>query len=80
LNNETKLYKGWQTVVPLEIRKKLNVDSKDVLEWNITPNGKAIVTFKKKKTIHDIVGIAHSEKKTNAVKLKKRAQLGEDKI
>jgi len=44
----TKIYKGYQTVIPLEIRKKLNVTDNHVLEWTTTNDGKAKITFRKK--------------------------------
>lgn len=29
----TKIYKGFQTVVPSEIRKELGVNDTDIIEW-----------------------------------------------
>ncbi len=80
MTNVTKMYKGWQTVIPLEIRKKMDIAPDDVLEWETLEANKVVVTFRKKKSVNDIIGIAHSKEKTNAVELKKRAQTGNDKI
>jgi len=44
----THLYKGFQTVVPSQIRKKLNLDLNYILEWDISENGKVEVEFRKK--------------------------------
>ncbi|MDR3223624.1 MAG: AbrB/MazE/SpoVT family DNA-binding domain-containing protein [Methanobrevibacter sp.] len=76
----TKMYDGYQTVIPSEIRKKLNINNNDILEWNTTKDGKAEITFRGKKSIKSIIGIAHSEKPTNAVELKKMVQKGNDKL
>ena len=48
MNPTTKIYKGYQTVIPLEIRKKLNVTDKHVLEWTTTKEGEAKIRFKEK--------------------------------
>jgi AbrB family looped-hinge helix DNA binding protein len=73
---ETKISKGFQTVVPSEIRKKFNVGPGDVMEWISTKEGVKI-RFRKKLSLLDIAGIGETEEKTNAVELKKRAQRGE---
>jgi bifunctional DNA-binding transcriptional regulator/antitoxin component of YhaV-PrlF toxin-antitoxin module len=41
----SNLYKGYQTVVPSKIRKKLNLDLNHVLEWNINEKGTNIAYF-----------------------------------
>jgi AbrB family looped-hinge helix DNA binding protein len=73
---ETKISKGFQTVVPSEIRNKFNVGPGDVMEWISTKEGVKI-RFRKKLSLLDIEGIGETEEKTNAVELKKRAQRGE---
>jgi bifunctional DNA-binding transcriptional regulator/antitoxin component of YhaV-PrlF toxin-antitoxin module len=80
MNPTTKIYAGYQTVIPLEIRKKLNITHNHVLEWTTTKEGEAKITFKKKKSINDIIGIAHSKEPTNAVEMKKKIQRGDDKF
>lgn len=75
MNCETKISKGFQTVVPSDIRKKFDVGPGDVLEWKSTKNG-AEVRFRKKVTINDIFGIVDGPK-TDAVELKKKVQRGE---
>jgi AbrB family looped-hinge helix DNA binding protein len=73
---ETKISKGFQTVVPSEIRKRFNVGPGDVMEWITTTEGVKI-RFRKKVSLLDIAGIGKTKEKTNAVELKKRAQRGE---
>lgn len=72
---ETKLSKGFQTVVPSYIREKFDVNLGDILEWKTTKKG-AEVRFHKKVTIKDVFGIVGGIK-TDAVELKKRVQIGE---
>jgi len=72
---ETKISKGFQTVVPSDIRKKFDVNPGDIVKWEITEEG-AKVSFRKKVTIEDIIGIVKGPK-TDAVELKKRVQRGE---
>lgn len=72
---ETKISRGFQTVVPADIRKKFNIGPGDILEWKTTKNG-AEVRFRKKVTIEDIFGMV-SGIKTDSVELKKKVQRGE---
>ncbi len=73
---ETKISKGFQTVVPSEIRKEYNVGPGDVIEWISTKEGVKI-RFRKKLSLLDIAGVGKTRDETNAVELKKRAQMGE---
>ncbi len=72
---ETKISKGFQTVVPSNIRKKFDVSPGDILEWRSTKNG-AEIRFRKKVTIEDIFGMVDGPE-TDAVELKKKVQRGE---
>ncbi|BDZ66720.1 AbrB/MazE/SpoVT family DNA-binding domain-containing protein [Methanobacterium ferruginis] len=73
---ETKISKGFQTVVPAEIRKNFNVGPGDIMEWTTTEDGVKI-KFRKKVSLLDIAGIVDTEDETDAVELKKRVQRGE---
>jgi len=75
MTSETKISKGFQTVVPSKIRKKFDVGPGDILEWKTTESGVEI-RFRKKVTIEDIFGMVDGPK-TNAVELKKKVQRGE---
>lgn len=72
---KTKISKGFQTVVPAEIRKKFHVGPGDQLEWIIS-DGEVKLRFRKKVSIEDILGMIDGPE-TNAVELKKRVQRGE---
>jgi len=76
----TKLYNKYQTVVPSEIRKRLNVEEDDILEWDVTEDGCAKIMFRKKMTDEDIIGIIDGKLPYNAAELKKMAQMGNDKF
>ena len=52
----TKVYAGGQTVIPVSIRKELNIDKDDQLNWTIE-DGKMVVEVMKQKNLDDIVGI-----------------------
>jgi AbrB family looped-hinge helix DNA binding protein len=75
MTTETKISKGFQTVVPSDIRKKFNVGPGDILEWRYTENGAEIV-FRKKVTFNDVAGKVKAEP-TDTVELKKKFQRGE---
>ena len=73
--SETKISRGFQTVVPSDIRKRFDVGPGDILEWITTENG-AEIKFRKKVTIDDIFGMVDGPE-TDAVELKKKVQRGE---
>lgn len=75
MTSETKISKGFQTVVPSNIRKMFDVGPGDILEWRPTENGVEI-KFRKKVTFQDIAGMVKGEP-TDAVELKKKFQRGE---
>ena len=72
---ETKISKGFQTVVPSNIRKLFKVGPGDIVEWK-TDKNKVEILFRKKITIDDVFGIFDGPQ-TNSVELKKRVQMGE---
>lgn len=71
---ETKISKGFQTVVPSDVRKKFGINPGDIAEWQITEEG-VNISFRKKVTIEDIFGMVDGPK-TDAVELKKKVQRG----
>jgi len=75
MTSQTKISKGFQTVVPSDIRKKFDVGPGDILEWKSTKNG-AEIRFRKKVTIDDIFGMVDGPE-TDAVELKRKVQRGE---
>ncbi|MBV1768421.1 MAG: AbrB/MazE/SpoVT family DNA-binding domain-containing protein, partial [Methanobacterium sp.] len=67
--------KGFQTVVPSEIRKKYSIGPGDLVEW-VPSNEGVKLRFRKKTSLQDITGIVET-KETDTVKLKKKVQRGE---
>jgi len=73
----TRLYKGFQTVVPAEIRKELDLSMDDLLEWTIE-DGKMIIEIKRQRPISDLSEFEiRAPEPTDAVELKKRSGRGE---
>ena len=73
----TKIYKWFQITIPSEIRKKLNLELDDIVEWYFDERGKVNIEFRKKSNFEDIIGIGESIYKTDAVKMKKKVSKGE---
>jgi bifunctional DNA-binding transcriptional regulator/antitoxin component of YhaV-PrlF toxin-antitoxin module len=73
----TKIYNKYQTVIPAEIRKKLNIDKTYVIEWDLDENNEVKLNFRKKTKPEDIIGMISTENPTDAVELKKKHQRGE---
>lgn len=74
----TKIYKGFQTVVPSEIRKELGVNDTDIIEWVVNKKKNNVtVSFRKKSSLHDLSGMGKLDKVTDAVELKHKSQRGQ---
>ncbi|MEA3293588.1 MAG: AbrB/MazE/SpoVT family DNA-binding domain-containing protein [Euryarchaeota archaeon] len=71
--SETKISKGYQTVVPAKIRKAYRIMPGDILNWTDTKGG-ILVQPRKKRTLKDIAGIVKAD--GDAVESKKRIQKG----
>ena len=71
---ETKISKGYQTVVPSDLRQAYGIAPGDRLVWE-QERGEIRVRVKKRKTLADITGIVSVE--SDAVQLKHKAQRGE---
>ena len=74
--SETKISKGYQTVVPAKLREAYGISPGDRLIWE-EERGEIKVRVRKRKTIEDIVGIVSGKEETDAVEWKKKAQRGE---
>ncbi|MBR3214508.1 MAG: hypothetical protein IKF79_08390 [Methanosphaera sp.] len=74
----TKIYKGFQTVIPSEIRNELDVKDTDIVDWVVNKkNNNVTVSFRKKSSLHDLSGMGKIDKVTNAVDLKHKSQKGQ---
>ena len=73
---KTSIYPKYQTTIPKEIRKKLDLKENYVIEWDINENGKVELTFRKKLTEEDIAGMIKKELPYDSVEIKKRGSKG----
>jgi AbrB family looped-hinge helix DNA binding protein len=73
---KTKIYPKYQTTIPKEIRKKLNLKENNIIEWDINKNGKVELTFRKKVTEKDIAVMIKKELPYDSVEIKKRGAKG----
>jgi len=71
----TKVYKGFQTVIPAKIREELNIKQADLLEWETREN-KIIVRKKEKTDLSSIIGII-SDEKLDSLEATRKAGRGE---
>lgn len=73
----TKLYKGFQTVVPSEIREELDLSMEDSLDWSIE-DGKMVIEIKRQRPMSDLSKFEiMAPEPVDAVELKRKAGRGE---
>ena len=72
----TKISKGYQVVVPWQLRKRYEVSVGDEVLWEISNKGVSIQVHKRP-SLGEIVGLGHSGKRASSVELKKRIQKGD---
>ncbi|MBQ2636316.1 MAG: type II toxin-antitoxin system PrlF family antitoxin [Methanobrevibacter sp.] len=66
----TKIYDRFQTVIPSEIRKKLNLNKNDIIQWKINENGKVELEFFKSLSLDEMIGRYSAFEPINSVQLK----------
>ena len=72
----TRISKGYQVVVPSELRKEYGVAEGDEVIWIASDHG-VTTEFRKRPSIANIVGLGSSHERDSSVALKKRIQKGE---
>jgi bifunctional DNA-binding transcriptional regulator/antitoxin component of YhaV-PrlF toxin-antitoxin module len=73
----SKIYKGFQTVIPSKIRNELDINIEDTLNWNIEGD-LIIVEIVKQKPLRDLEKFAiYTDKELDSVELKKKSGRGE---
>ena len=72
----TRISKGYQVVVPSELRKEYGVVEGDEVSWIASDQG-VTTEFRKRPSIANIVGLGSSHERDSSVALKKRIQKGE---
>jgi len=73
LISETKISKGYSTVIPASVRKAIGIKPGDILLWDYDGDELKIIP-RKKVNLNNIVGLI--KKGGNAVESKKRIQRG----
>lgn len=71
----TRVSRGYQVVVPSQIRKRYGVEVGDELVWVVDDQG-VRTDFRKKPGLENILSLGNSGKKESAVVLKKKIQRG----
>ena len=72
----SKVYKGFQTVIPNKIRKELDIHIEDTLNWKIEGEY-MVVKVNKQKSLRDLEKFSiYVNEKTDSVDLKKRSGRG----
>lgn len=73
----SKIYKGFQTVIPSKIRNEIGITLEDTLNWRIEKDV-IIVEVEKQRPLSDLAKFAISlDEETDAVDLKKKSGRGE---
>lgn len=67
----TKVYKNYQTAIPKVIREMFKIDKKTVIEWGIDEDGKPQLSFRKKVTVNDVLGMMDDDGAESSVELKR---------
>src|SRR3972149_5995617 len=70
---KTKISKGFQTLIPSDVRSTFAVEPGDYMEWERGSDG-LVIRFRKRKRLRDLEGIGGSP--ADAGEGKKRAQRG----
>lgn len=73
----SKIYKGFQTVIPSKIRNEIGITLEDTLNWRIEKDV-IIVEVEKQRPLADLAKFAISlDEETDSVDLKKKSGRGE---
>ena len=73
----TKISKGFQVVVPSELRKRYGVTVGDEVLWEFSTDNEISVQLQKKPSLRDLIALGRGGKKSSSVELKKKIQKGD---
>ncbi|MBR1611112.1 MAG: hypothetical protein IJ672_06495, partial [Methanobrevibacter sp.] len=65
----TRIYDGFKTDIPSEIRNDLNLNKNDKIQWIINKNGKVELEFIKSLSLDEMVGRYMAVEPVNSVQL-----------
>ena len=66
----TSIYDKFQTVIPVDIRKKFDLDKSYKIKWKINEKGNVELEFFKELNLEDMIGKYASKENIDCVKLK----------
>ena len=66
------IYKGFQTTIPVSIRKQLNISQEDTLDWRVQ-DGEIIIKIERQDSLDEITDLFELDEETDSVRLKKEA-------
>ena len=72
----TRISKGYQVVVPSEVRRQYKLGVGDEVVWGVGDEG-VTTEFRKKPSLYNIVSLGKSGVRGNSVERKRRVQRGE---
>ena len=73
----SKIYKGFQTVIPSKIRNEMDITVEDTLNWRIEKDV-IIVEVEKQRPLSDLAKFAISlDEETDVVEIKRKSGRGE---
>lgn len=73
----SKIYKGFQTVIPSKIRNEIGIDIEDTLNWRVEKDV-IIVEVEKQRPLSDLAKFAISlDEETDVVEIKRKSGRGE---
>ncbi|KZX17207.1 AbrB/MazE/SpoVT family DNA-binding domain-containing protein [Methanobrevibacter filiformis] len=78
MTETSKLYKGFQTTIPKNIRNKINLDLEHVLDWDVLENGEIRVTPRKSTDFMSMCGMFKSKGPADAVKSVRKMREGRE--
>ena len=71
----TRVYKGYQTIIPKIIRNQMKIKEKDILDWT-TKDNKIIITVRRKRELSDLIALI-SDDSLDSVESTKKAGMEE---
>lgn len=66
------IYKGFQTTIPVSIRKQLNISLEDTLDMRVQ-NGEIVIKIEKQNSLDNLTDLFELEEETDSLTLKKES-------
>lgn len=69
---KVRIYKGFKTIIPVSIRKQLNITQEDMLDWKVQ-NDTIVIKVLKQESLDELTDLFELEEETDSVILKKES-------